>query len=148
MSLAKDDKPLFGLEQEYTLMDRDGWPFGWPKGGYPQPQGPYYCGIGACLALGRDLVEAHYKACLYAGVNIRGTNAEVMPAQWEYQVGPCEGIDAGDQLWMSRYLLMRIAEEFGIQVSFDPKPISGDWNGAGCHTNFSTLKMREDNGIE
>ncbi|CAF3942107.1 unnamed protein product [Rotaria sp. Silwood2] len=148
MEAAKDQRPLFGLEQEYTLMDRDGWPFGWPKGGYPQPQGPYYCGIGACLALGRDLVEAHYKACIYAGVNIRGTNAEVMPAQWEYQVGPCEGIDASDQLWMSRYLLLRMAEEFGIQVSFHPKPIAGDWNGAGCHTNFSTLAMREPNGID
>jgi len=148
MTAAADQHPWFGLEQEYTLLDRDGWPFGWPKGGFPHPQGPYYCGVGACQALGRDIVEAHYKACLYAGVNISGTNAEVMPAQWEYQVGPSEGIDAGDQLWLSRYLLLRIAEEFGVQVSFNPKPIPGDWNGAGCHTNFSTVAMREPNGIE
>ncbi|CAF1263354.1 unnamed protein product [Rotaria sordida] len=148
MKAAYDQHPWFGLEQEYTLLDRDGWPFGWPKGGFPHPQGPYYCGVGASQALGRHVVEAHYRACLYAGISIGGTNAEVMPAQWEYQVGPCEGVDASDQLWMSRYLLLRIAEEFGIQVSFDPKPIPGDWNGAGCHTNFSTLAMRQPNGIE
>ena len=148
MTAAADQHPWFGLEQEYTLLDRDGWPFGWPKGGFPHPQGPYYCGVGACEALGRDIVEAHYKACLYAGINISGTNAEVMPAQWEFQVGPCEGISAGDQLWIARYLLVRIAEEFGVQVSFDPKPIPGDWNGAGCHTNFSTEAMRLPNGIE
>ncbi|CAF1274713.1 unnamed protein product [Rotaria sordida] len=133
MTSASDQIPWFGIEQEYTLLDRDGWPFGWPKGGFPHPQGPYYCGVGATQALGRDVVEAHYKACLYCGINISGTNAEVMPAQWEYQVGPCE---------------VRIAEEFGIQVSFDPKPIPGDWNGAGCHTNFSTLAMREPNGLD
>ena len=148
MTAATTQYPWFGIEQEYTLLDRDGWPFGWPKGGFPHPQGPYYCGVGASQALGRDIEEAHYKACLYAGINISGTNAEVMPAQWEYQVGPCEGIAAGDQLWMSRYLLLRIAEEFGVQVSFNPKPIPGDWNGAGCHTNFSTKAMREPNGIK
>ncbi|CAF1351676.1 unnamed protein product [Adineta ricciae] len=147
MNAARDQHPWFGLEQEYTLLDRDGWPFGWPKGGFPHPQGPYYCGVGACQALGRDIVEAHYKACLYAGINVSGTNAESMPSQWEYQVGPCEGIEAGDQLWVSRYLLLRIAEEFGVQVSFDPKPIVGDWNGAGCHCNFSTEVMRQPNGI-
>ena len=48
--------------------------------------GPYYCGVGANKVYGRDVVEAHYRACLYAGINISGTNAEVMPAQWEYQV--------------------------------------------------------------
>lgn len=60
-------------------------------------------------------------------------------SQWEYQVGPCTGIDAGDQLWMSRFLLERIAEEWGIKVSFHPKPLAGDWNGAGCHTVSAAL---------
>jgi len=148
MVKAKDEKPWFGIEQEYTLLDEDGHPFGWPKNGFPGPQGPYYCGVGANKVYGRDIVEAHYKACIFAGIQIAGTNAEVMPAQWEYQVGPCEGIEMGDQLWMSRFILHRVAEDFGVTVSLDPKPIAGDWNGAGAHTNFSTENMRLDGGIK
>jgi len=143
-----DEHPWFGIEQEYTLFDVDGQVLGWPKGGYPGPQGPYYCGVGAKKVFGRDVVEAHYKACLYSSVTISGVNAEVMPGQWEFQVGPCEGIDMGDHLWMARYLLNRVSEDFGIVVSFHPKPIPGDWNGAGCHTNFSTDAMRAEGGIK
>ncbi|CAG8743428.1 547_t:CDS:2, partial [Funneliformis mosseae] len=148
MSAHSEAKPWFGIEQEYTLFDMDGQVLGWPKGGFPGPQGPYYCSVGANVAFGRDVVEAHYRACLYSGVNISGVNGEVMPGQWEYQVGPCEGIDMGDHLWVSRYLLQRVAEDFGIVVSFHPKPIKGDWNGAGCHTNYSTEAMRIDGGIK
>lgn len=141
-------EPWFGLEQEYTLFDIDGTPYGWPKGGFPGPQGPYYCGAGAGKVFGRDLIEAHYRACLYSGINISGINAEVMPSQWEFQVGPCEGISMGDHLWMARYLLIRIAEQWGVKVSFHPKPLAGDWNGAGCHTNFSTKAMRNPGGMK
>jgi len=141
--------PWFGLEQEYTLFNMDMvTPLGWPAGGYPGPQGPYYCGSGADRSYGRAISEAHYKACLYAGLEISGTNAEVMPGQWEYQIGPCVGIEAGDQMMVSRYILKRVCEDFGVHVTLDPKPISGDWNGAGCHTNFSTEKMRKAGGIE
>lgn len=87
-------KPWFGLEQEYTLLGTDGRPYGWPKNGFPGAQGPYYCGVGTGKVYCRDIVEAHYKACLYAGIRISGVNAEVMPAQWEFQVGPCEGIES------------------------------------------------------
>ncbi|KAJ8038976.1 Glutamine synthetase [Holothuria leucospilota] len=139
--------PWFGIEQEYTLMSLEGHPFEWPRHGYPGPQGPYYCGVGPNRVHGRAIVESHYRACLYAGVKIAGSNAEVMPAQWEFQVGPCEGIEAGDHLWMARYLLHRVAEDFGVIVSLDPKPVAGDWNGAGAHCNYSTLAMRENNGI-
>ncbi|XP_060935929.1 glutamine synthetase-like [Limanda limanda] len=138
----------FGMEQEYTLLGIDGHPFSWPAQGFPLPQGPYYCGVGANNAYGRDIVECHYKACLYAGVNIYGTNAEVMPSQWEFQVGPCEGIAMGDHLWVARYLLHRVCEDFGVVATLDPKPMTGPWNGAGCHTNVSTKEMREEGGLE
>lgn len=148
MQRAKDLHPWFGIEQEYTLLDRDGRPLGWPKLGFPGPQGPYYCGVGADKVFGRDILEAHYRACLYAGVKIAGTNAEVMPAQWEFQVGPCEGVEMGDHLWMARFLLHRVAEDFGVVVSMDPKPMPGDWNGAGAHCNYSTEPMRKPGGLK
>jgi len=148
MEAAKASIPWFGIEQEYTLLDYDHHPFGWPKNGFPGPQGPYYCGVGADKVYGRSILEAHYRACLYAGIKIAGTNAEVMPGQWEFQVGPCEGIQMGDHLWMARFLLHRVAEDFGVVVTFDPKPMPGDWNGAGAHTNYSTLAMRKAGGIK
>ncbi|CAN1228542.1 Glutamine synthetase cytosolic isozyme 2 [Linum perenne] len=139
------EEPWFGIEQEYTLLQRDvKWPLGWPIGGYPGPQGPYYCSVGADKAFGRDVVDSHYKACLYAGINISGINGEVMPGQ----VGPSVGISAGDEVWVARYILERITEIAGVVLSFDPKPIQGDWNGAGAHTNYSTKSMRKDGGYE
>merc|ERR1719161_1437314 len=140
-------KPWYGIEQEYTLFEKDmRTPLGWPRSGYPGPQGPYYCGVGTENAFGRKVADTHYKACLHAGVTIAGQNAEVMPGQWEFQIGPCEGIDSGDHLWMARYLMIRVCEDCQVCVSFDPKPIAGDWNGAGCHTNYSTEPMRKPGG--
>jgi len=140
-------EPWFGIEQEYTLIKKDGIrPLGFPEVGSPAPQGPYYCGAGFDSAIGRPIADMHYKACLYAGVKIAGQNAEVMPGQWEYQIGPCEGIQSGDDMWMSRYLMIRVCESLGVNVTFDPKPMSGDWNGAGCHTNYSTAPMRAPGG--
>jgi len=146
MDQASGQHPWFGMEQEYTLLDTDGHPLGWPKNGFPGPQGPYYCGVGAGKVFGRDIVEAHYRACLYAGIRVSGENAEVMPAQWEFQVGPTEGIHMGDDLWVARYILHRVAEDFGVVASLDPKPMPGDWNGAGAHTNYSTQAMRQSSG--
>lgn len=145
---VKNSHPWFGIEQEYTLFDSDGHPLGWPKHGFPGPQGPYYCGVGCGRAIGREVMEAHYRCCMYAGIKISGENAEVMPGQWEYQVGPCEGIEMGDHLWISRYFLERVSEDFGVVVSFDPKPMPGDWNGAGAHCNYSTQLMREKDGMK
>jgi glutamine synthetase len=148
MDAHKDQHIWFGIEQEYTLFDEHDSVYGWPRGGFPGPQGPYYCGVGTGKVYCRDIVEAHYRACLYSGVNISGINAEVMPSQWEFQVGPCEGIKMGDDLTVSRYLLHRVAEDFGVKISFHPKPLQGDWNGAGCHTNVSTENMRNAGGMK
>jgi glutamine synthetase len=132
---------LFGLEQEYTLF-KDGRPLGFPENGYPEPQGKYYCGVGADRVFGRNIVENHLDLCLTSGLKIGGVNAEVMPGQWEFQIGPLGTVEAGDQLHVARYILERVAEGFGVSVSYEGKPMPGDWNGAGCHTNFSTKTMR------
>ncbi|MCO4763787.1 MAG: glutamine synthetase beta-grasp domain-containing protein [Myxococcales bacterium] len=132
----------FGIEQEYTLFDGIK-PLGWPDNGFPAPQGGYYCGVGADEVYGRGIVEIHLEACLDAGLNISGINAEVMPAQWEFQVGPVGPLAVSDELWIARWLLYRIAEDFGVSATLDAKPVKGDWNGAGAHTNFSTAEMRE-----
>ncbi|WP_052849444.1 glutamine synthetase [Streptomyces avicenniae] len=136
-------EPIFGIEQEYTFF-KGSRPLGFPEsGGFPAPQGGYYCGVGADEIYGRDVVEAHLENCLKAGLGISGINAEVMPGQWEFQVGPLAPLDVSDQLWIARWLLYRTAEDFGVSATLDPKPVKGDWNGAGAHTNFSTKAMRE-----
>jgi glutamine synthetase len=135
------DEYLFGLEQEYTLFEGSR-PLGFPERGFPAPQGGYYCGVGADEVFGRPVIEAHLNACLEAGLHISGINAEVMPGQWEFQVGPCGAPEVADELWVARWLLYRVGEDFGISATLHPKPVRGDWNGAGCHTNFSTNRMR------
>jgi glutamine synthetase len=138
-----------GFEQEYTMY-QGSRPLGFPsERRFPAAQGPYYCGVGADEVYGREMVEAHLDACLEANLTIVGINAEVMPGQWEYQVGgPGAGpLTASDDLWLSRWLLYRIGEDLGVSATLDPKPVPGDWNGAGMHTNFSTAEMRAPGGI-
>lgn len=147
-----DDEPWFGLEQEYFLMDNNTHkPLGFPLHGVPEEQGIYYCSVGTNKNFGRQIVEEHLSCCLQAGVKISGINAEVAPGQWEFQVGPCEGIDQGDDLWMARYLLERVSEKYNVYVNYEPKPLQGNWNGSGCHSNFSTKNMRngtpDNNGL-
>jgi glutamine synthetase len=137
-----DQESWFGIEQEYTLF-KEGRPLGFPVGGFPAPQGQYYCSAGAENAFGREIVEEHMDACLYAGLALSGINAEVMPGQWEFQIGPAGPIEVSDQIWIARYLMHRIAEKYDVTFSIDAKPMKGDWNGAGAHTNFSTKAMRE-----
>ena len=140
------DEWWFGFEQEYFLTNPDGSILGWEEGIPEKPQGEYYCGVGAANVKGRDVSEAHLEACLEAGIELTGTNAEVALGQWEYQcLG--KGVKAGDDLWISRYLLQKVGEEFDVCVNFHPKPQEGDWNGSGMHTNFSNQQMRS-NGSE
>ena len=140
----KDKDAWFGLEQEYTFF-KGARPLG-IEGSIMPTQGPYYCGVGTDEVTGRDIVEEHMSACVRAGLKLAGVNAEVMPGQWEYQIGPLGPTDIGDQVWMSRYLLYRIAEKHGVTVSLHPKPMK-ELNGAGLHTNFSTKAMRGKGGL-
>jgi glutamine synthetase len=133
----------FGIEQEYAFFQGNA-PLGWPANGFPAPQGDYYCGVGADVIFGRDIVEEHMDACIEAGLHIAGINAEVMPGQWEFQIGPVITPQVADELWIARWLLSRIAENYDVTVSLAAKPVPGDWNGSGAHTNFSTNQMRED----
>lgn len=155
---VKREMPWFGLEQEYFFFEPlTELPVGYGvlidhqvmKRDPPKPQGDYYCGVGGFNMICRNLAERHMMICLEMGIQISGTNAEVAYAQWEFQIGPVEGIEACNQLWIARYVLKRVVEEEGLDVTFEPKPITwGDWNGSGCHTNFSTKSMREEGGIE
>jgi glutamine synthetase len=155
MDKYKAHDPWFGIEQEYTLMkpgkvgEAPKLPLGFNSdGSEPAPQGPYYCSAGFGNSIGRPVADEHYVKCLQAGVKIAGQNAEVMPGQWEYQVGPCRGIEIGDHMAMARYIMLRVTESHNCIVSFSPKPMDGDWNGAGCHTNFSIKEMRAKGGYE
>ncbi len=145
--------PWIGFEQEYTLF-RDGRPLGFPADGEPAAQGPYYCSVGADRAFGRAVAEAHAVCCQEAGLIYYGLNAEVMPGQWEFQIGyrgvksdDPSMLNVADHLWLARYLLERVAEQSGVLVSLACKPMKGDWNGAGMHTNFSSKATRGNDGL-
>lgn len=136
----------WGFEQEYVLMTDNGRPLGFPSGGYPEPQGPYYCAVGDSFVSGRDIVEDHMELCLDAEIGIKGVNAEVMLGQWEYQVFGKGALKTADDLMMSRYLLLRLTEKYQVRVELHPKPLKGDWNGSGMHCNYSWNHGREIGG--
>ena len=140
---TKSEKYWWGFEQEYFIT-KDFKPLGFPAEGYPKPQGLYYCGVGTNQVVGREFVKNHLRWCLDMGIELTGINAEVAIGQWEYQCFAKDTLKACDDLWMSRYLLYRLAEEYGWDIDISPKPTTGNWNGSGCHTNFSTREMRKE----
>ena len=150
-TIADDDNDFwFGFEQEYFLWDpATDKPLGFPAGGYPAPQGPYYCSVGAKNAYGREIVEEHLDVCLEAGLNVEGINAEVAAGQWEFQIFAKGAKEAGDQIWVARYLLERIGEKYGVSINWHCKPLGQlDWNGSGMHANFSNEILRTANSKE
>ena len=145
--VENDPELWIGFEQEYVIM-HEGRPLGFPKDGYPAPQGPYYCAVGKGNVEGREFVEEHLDMCLEAGLEMTGVNAEVMLGQWEFQVFAKGSLKAADDLMIARYLLHKLGEFYNYRIDVHPKPIKGDWNGSGMHTNFSTKLMREKGGQE
>lgn len=143
--IEDDDNDFwFGFEQEYFLWNPEtNMPLGFPANGYPAPQGPYYCGVGAKNSFGREIVEEHLDVCLDAGLNVEGINAEVAAGQWEFQIFAKGAAEAGDQIWIARYLLERIGEKYGVTINWHCKPLGAtDWNGSGMHANFSNSVLR------
>jgi len=139
-----DNDFWFGFEQEYFIMDVETQlPLGFPVGGYPGPQGLYYCSVGGKNTHGRSLVEEHADICIDAGINFEGINQEVACGQWEFQLFAKGAKRAGDELWVARYLLDRLTEDYNYYIEYHPKPIKGDWNGSGMHANFSNSTLRE-----
>ncbi|MDT7827852.1 glutamine synthetase beta-grasp domain-containing protein [Pricia sp. S334] len=133
----------FGFEQEYFIMSNETQlPLGFPVGGYPGPQGMYYCSVGGRNSHGRAFVEEHADLCIAAGLNFEGINQEVASGQWEFQLFAKGAKKAGDEIWIGRYLLDRLTESYGYYIEYHPKPIKGDWNGSGMHANFSNNTMR------
>ncbi len=144
-TIDDDDNDFwFGFEQEYFLYDIDtNKPAGFPVDGWPDPQGQYYCSVGARNAFGREMIEEHLEQCLEAGLNVEGINAEVAAGQWEFQIFAKGAASAGDQIWIARYLLERIGEKYGYAINYHPKPLGDtDWNGSGMHANFSNSALR------
>jgi glutamine synthetase len=149
-TILDDSGAWFGFEQEYFFY-KDGRPLGFPAEGYPAPQGPYYTGVGYknVGAVARELVEKHLDLCLFAGINHEGINAEVAKGQWEFQIFGKGSKTAADQMWMARYLMMRLCESYGVDIEWHCKPLGDtDWNGSGMHCNFSTEYMRTVGGKE
>ena len=141
-------EPWFGFEMEFFMINPDtNKPIGFPESGEPPKQGQFYCSNGATNCFGRNIIDEHYEACLYARVEIVGINAEVACGQWEYQIFG-DALNSTDDAWMSKYILSRVAEKHNIDISWHPKPIQGDGKGSGMHTNFSTISMREDGGLQ
>jgi glutamine synthetase len=150
VGILDDDGAWFGFEQEYFFY-KDGRPLGFPEQGYPAPQGPYYTGVGYKNVgdVARQLVEEHLDLCLAAGINHEGINAEVAKGQWEFQIFGKGSRTAADQMWMARYLMMRLCEKYEIDIEWHCKPLGDtDWNGSGMHCNFSTEYMRTVGGKE
>jgi glutamine synthetase len=148
----KELEPWFELKQEYFMMCNEytyesSTPLFFKNPKQPKEQGDYYCGVGNQNIVMRNLAEKHYLYCITAGINISGMNAEIAPNQWRFKIGPCLGVSAADELILARYILTKLSEQFGVDISFKSRPLQIPWNKSGLHVNFSTSETREIDGL-
>jgi glutamine synthetase len=132
-------RPWFGMEQEFVILDEStGLPINYDE----NDDSKHYCSIDNYSKRERDIMEDFMKRAMHSELNICGINAEVSPGQWEFQIGPCEGITIGHHVMMARYILSRVAHRFSCRIDYSPKPLGENKNGSGCHVNYSTTFTR------
>ena len=132
-------QPWFGMEQEFFIFDAStNVPIDFNMN---NKQGKYYCSIDENPIKERYIMEEFIEKTSHAGICVCGINAEVAQGQWEFQIGPCEGILVGHHMMMARYILNRIAHMHSCKINYDPKALGNDWNGSGCHTNYSIIRF-------
>lgn len=129
--------PKFGFEQEFYLIDNENHEKLSSLTNISNKDNNY------CRTTTKYtyIMNEFYNLCLSCKIGIVGWNAEVAPFQFEYQIFG-NGIDACDDLVMSRYVLERYMIDNNYEIKYDPK-LYENLSGSGCHINYSDVRSKE-----